>query len=256
MPITHRLWNFEYRTISCADEQHAAGCEGGFLEPVEFGCASNVGTIHALAICGSGIHSLRDSDQSRSTNAKFGKEMMRLDPLPAISIIALTLQSISLHSASMVTDVERLMSSYPKIYLACHRRHVRDNESGALLTVQQAGILDHLLDPSPMTVSRLARHLGVTDSTASTAVARLERSGYVVRRRDAVDKRRVWLTLALAGKRIVQDNSVLDPDDVNEMLRLLSSSERKKTLDALDLLARAARELVRRREQGRRKEKT
>jgi DNA-binding MarR family transcriptional regulator len=161
----------------------------------------------------------------------------------------LTIQSIRLHSKHMVNDVERLMSSYPQIYFACHRRHIRDDETGTTLTLQQAGILDHLQANRQLTISKLARHLGVTDSTASTGIARLEKCGYVGRLRDVRDKRRVLLSLTVAGRRIVQQNSVLDADDVRDMLRLIAPAERRRTLDAIEVLALAARELLRKREQ-------
>lgn len=151
----------------------------------------------------------------------------------------------------MVNDINRVMSSYPQIYFACHRRHIRDDERGTVLTVQQASILDHLEAQPRTTLSELASHLGVTVSTASTGVTRLVKNGYVVRLRDEKDNRRVLLALTVAGNKVVQQNSVLDPDDVDQLLRLLEPAQRQTAVDALEALARAAQELLRRREQRR-----
>ena len=111
-----------------------------------------------------------------------------------------------------VTDTaRRLMSLYPRIYFACHTRHVRDPQSGRLLSRHQASVLDHLDEIEPTTLNDLARHMGVTAATMSLTIDRLEGKGYVVRLRDTADRRRVQLRLTSAGVRIRQASSVLDP---------------------------------------------
>src|SRR5919202_6620573 len=110
------------------------------------------------------------------------------------------------------TDVAQLLAAYPRIYLACHRRHVRDARTGALLSAHQASILDHLDAVDPTTLGDLAQHMGVTPGTMSVAVDRLVRGGYVTRTVDAADRRRVQLRLSQAGVRIKSASSVLHPD--------------------------------------------
>src|SRR5713226_961611 len=95
-----------------------------------------------------------------------------------------------------------VMTLYPRIYFACHTRHIRDPQSHRLLSRHQASILDHLDELEPTTVMNLASHMGVTAATMSLAVDRLERKGYVVRLRDATDRRRVHVRLTTAGVRI------------------------------------------------------
>ena len=136
--------------------------------------------------------------------------------------------------------VRDLLRAYPRIYFACHTRHVRDPQSGALLSSHQASILDHLDEVDSMSMSDLAEHSGVTVATMSIAIDRLERRGYVGRERDARDRRRVLLRLTSDGVRIREANSVLDPVRVEEMLKRLSKADRKRALDGLALLARAA----------------
>jgi DNA-binding MarR family transcriptional regulator len=137
-------------------------------------------------------------------------------------------------------DVAVVLDAYPRIYFACHRRHVYDAEQRRLVSANQASILDHL-DPVESTVlSDLARHMGVTASTMSLAVDRLERNGYVARERDAADRRRVRIRLTEAGARVRRANSVLDPALVAEMLGHLPADERRDALRGLQALARAA----------------
>lgn len=138
------------------------------------------------------------------------------------------------------TDVQALLEAYPRIYFACHRRHVRDPKSGRLLSAHQASILDHLDTVDPTSLTSLAAHMGVTPSTMSLAIDRLERQRYVVRTRDPHDGRRVHLRLTESGARIKQESSVLDPDRVHAMLRLLPAEVRREGLRGLEILAGAA----------------
>ncbi len=149
--------------------------------------------------------------------------------------------------------MQRLFRDYPKIYLACHRRHLRDDEAGRVLTAHMASILDHLDRQHSRTISELARHLSVTESTMSIQIDRLEGLGYVRRIRDGVDRRRTGVQLTLAGARVREQNSVLDPELAQQMLSLLSSDDRETALHGLELLGEAAERLMQRRQPSRRK---
>ena len=132
------------------------------------------------------------------------------------------------------------MRLYPKIYFACHTRHVRDVQSGHLLSRHQASVLDHLDEIDPITLNGLARHMGVTAGTMSLTIDRLERKGYVVRVRDAADRRRVHVRLTSAGVRVRDASSVLDPPLVEALVSRLSDEDRAVAIRGLALLAGAA----------------
>ena len=150
--------------------------------------------------------------------------------------------------------MQRVLQSYPKIYLACHTRHLRDDETGKSLSARLGSILDHLDTQPPLTLSSLAKHLDVTQSTISLQIDKLQRAGYVLRLRDTPDRRRVSVVLTPRGKRIKEQNSVLDRDLVREMISLLRPGDVEAALSGLDLLAEAADKLMnRRRLRGRRK---
>lgn len=132
------------------------------------------------------------------------------------------------------------MRDYPRVYFACHRRHVRDSVSGRVLSAHQASVLDHLDAVEPTSVSGLAGHMGVTASTMSLTLDRLEAGGFVERRPDEEDQRRVCVRLTVAGERIRQSSSVLDPALVTQLLAVLSDDERNRAVGGLALLAEAA----------------
>ncbi|HUF26764.1 MAG TPA: MarR family transcriptional regulator [Gemmatimonadaceae bacterium] len=140
----------------------------------------------------------------------------------------------------MKNEVEAVLRDYPRVYFACHRRHVRDPRTQALLSAHQASILDHLDAVDATTLGELAEHMGVTPGTMSVAIDRLVKGGYVSRTPDATDRRRVQLRLTADGVRMRGANSVLDPALIGSMLEQLEPGARAEALRGLALLAQAA----------------
>jgi len=140
--------------------------------------------------------------------------------------------------------VETVLRCYPQIYFACHRRHVRDEKTEAVLSAHQASVLDHLDDVAGTSLFDLARHMGVTASTMSLTVDRLERGGYLTRERSKEDGRRVDLRLTAAGLRIKRQQKVLEPELVQAVLARLDERKRRQALRGLELLAQASREMI------------
>ncbi|HEV3199935.1 MAG TPA: MarR family transcriptional regulator [Bryobacteraceae bacterium] len=141
-------------------------------------------------------------------------------------------------------EVETVLRCYPQIYFACHRRHIRDQQTETVLSAHQASVLDHLDDVDSTSLFALARHMGVTASTMSLTVDRLERGGYVTRARSTADRRRVDLRLTASGLRIKRQQKVLEPDLVAAMLGRLDEPRLRRALEGLELLAEAAQEMV------------
>ncbi len=145
---------------------------------------------------------------------------------------------------SIGVALSAVMTLYPRIYFACHTRHVRDPQSQRLLSRHQASILDHLDEIEPTPVMDLAAHMGVTAATMSLSIDRLERKGYVVRLKDAKDRRRVHVRLTGAGVRMREASSVLDAERVEALVARLSDDERTRAIEGLGLLADAAQGLA------------
>ena len=132
------------------------------------------------------------------------------------------------------------MAAYPRIYFACHLQHREDPVTRDVVSAHQGSVLDHLDSVEPMGLLDLSKHMGVTASTMSLTVDRLERGGYVMRKRDAADGRRVRLILTEAGVRVKKAGSVLDVKRVQGLLGRLTPRERERALAGLELLAAAA----------------
>jgi len=138
--------------------------------------------------------------------------------------------------------VRRVMELYPRIYFACHTRHVRDPRTQRVLSAHMASILDHLDEREPLALLDLAKHMGVTASTMSLQIEKLVRRGYVLRERDARDARRLQLRISQAGVRVREAKSVLDPARVRALLTRLTREEQDAGIAGLALLARAGAE--------------
>jgi DNA-binding MarR family transcriptional regulator len=145
------------------------------------------------------------------------------------------------------TGIRRLLDAYPAIFLACHRQHVREDEAGKAITERQASVLDHLHATPPMTLSKLAEHMGVGRSAMSITVKRLVRGGYVKTSRDKVDGRCIGLTLTHLGVQVKEQNTILDPELVRKMFRLMPAGELETALQGIERLAKHARILLRQR---------
>lgn len=137
-------------------------------------------------------------------------------------------------------DVRAVQTCYPKIYLACHTRHVRAATSSNRLSARDSAILAHLDERRATTPSRLARHLGIGRPTMSASVKRLRDLGYVTVSPDTADRRTLRLRLGPRGAAAMRASSVLEPARVRRLLAALTPADRRRAIEGLALLADAA----------------
>jgi DNA-binding MarR family transcriptional regulator len=144
----------------------------------------------------------------------------------------------------MTSDVSIVLGAFPRIHFACRAREVRDAVRGTALTEHQARILGHLDSADPVMVTELAEYMGVTPSTMSLNLKRLELGGFITRGRDPDDRRVMNVLLTEEGESIRDATGLLDGDRVDAMLSGLRPDERRRALDGLAILAGAADDLV------------
>jgi DNA-binding MarR family transcriptional regulator len=138
-------------------------------------------------------------------------------------------------------QVLEILRAYPQIYLACHVEHRTRGKSSTGLTSRDASFLAHVEDPAGSSPAQLARHLGISPSTLSAALARMEAQGLVSRDPNPGDARRRMVRLTPTGRSALAANSVLDPERVAALLARLGAAERDQAVAGLQLLAKAAR---------------
>lgn len=146
----------------------------------------------------------------------------------------------------MLSDAEILSGALPRIGEALRTRSLVDARSGTTLTSHQLRLLAALDADDPAMVGELAEFMGVTASTMSLNIGRLEAIGLVTRSRDPEDRRVTNVRLSESGVRARRATALVDPDRVDALLSLLGSDQRRRAVDGLSILAEAADRLTRR----------
>jgi len=139
-----------------------------------------------------------------------------------------------------VSRVESVMEAVPRILAVCRNHRADDPAGGKGLTLRQASVLRHLHPVDPTMVSELSEHVGVTLSTMSLTLKRMEEAGYVRRERDANDRRVTNVILTPEGAALQTRDSMLDPHMVARVLDALDDDRRSRAVEGLLLLADAA----------------
>ena len=129
---------------------------------------------------------------------------------------------------------ERFERAYRRIWGALHR----GDEPG--LSQHERQLLHHVPAEGGVALTDIARHLLLPKSTASVAVKDLERRGFVRRRRDARDERRLAIVLTAEGRRRVAADTVLEPERLARALAALPPPRRAALLAGFEALADAA----------------
>jgi DNA-binding MarR family transcriptional regulator len=144
----------------------------------------------------------------------------------------------------MASDIEIVLRTLPRVHFACRARGVSDPARGIEVSEHQARILG-LLDPSdPAMVTELAEAMGVTPSTMSLNLKRLEEGGWITRQRDPADRRVTNVRLSAEGARLRGELGELDVGRVDALLRTLGPEERRLALQGLLALAEGADALM------------
>ncbi|MGY8777820.1 MAG: MarR family winged helix-turn-helix transcriptional regulator [Longimicrobiales bacterium] len=143
-----------------------------------------------------------------------------------------------------MSNLDLITAALPRIDFACRSREVRNPKTGAHLTDHQIRTLSQLDVADPTMVTELAEFLGVTPSTMSLNLKRLEQGGFIQRTRDPADRRVMNVLLTNSGLRMLEIASPYDPGRVAAMLASLRPDERMRALEGLGILAEAADRLV------------
>jgi DNA-binding MarR family transcriptional regulator len=104
------------------------------------------------------------------------------------------------------------------------------------LSQHERQLLHHVPAVGGIPLGDVSNHLGIPKSSASEQVKSLERRGFLSRRRDPADERRLSIVLTAKGQARVAADSVLDLDRLGAALKKLSSSERVALLAGLERL--------------------
>lgn len=140
----------------------------------------------------------------------------------------------------MDNHILEIQKFYPRIYIACHKDHVRASSSESTLSQRDATILAHLSIDDYTSPSVLAKHLNVTRATISEALSHLTELDYVTFESELDDERKKNFCLTEKGVRALSRSSVLDYQKLEGILANLPETEKIRAVAGLKILADAA----------------
>jgi len=139
-----------------------------------------------------------------------------------------------LYGVANQSYAEQFDELYGRVWRAFFKADVED------LSQHELQLLHHVGEDKGVPLGVVARHLGIPKSSASERVKSLERRGFLTRRRDPQDERRLSIVLTGPGVARVRRDSVLDLVRLAAALRKISAENRKALLAGLERLAAAA----------------
>lgn len=118
------------------------------------------------------------------------------------------------------------------------------------VTLTQISVLRQLRD-GPQTAGRLAHSVGLSPASMTRLLDRLERRGWVGRRRESEDRRVVEVHLEPEGERLLGQARVFRGSDLHLAVEAMTSEERRNLAVSLRRLIELTREIASRRHDGR-----
>jgi len=101
------------------------------------------------------------------------------------------------------------------------------------VTVSEAHMIESINRAGEPTVSELARLLGITLPTATVAVKKLERKGFLTRASDGADARKSFLSLTESGLRVDKAHSLFHKQLVRRISAQFDEGEKEILLAAI-----------------------
>lgn len=128
-----------------------------------------------------------------------------------------------------------------RLVIARTARRLRQ-QAGADLTPTAAAALASIERHGPLTPSELAARERVTRPTATRIIARLESDGLIVRADDPVDRRSCVVSLAPAGRALLDTSRTRKDAWLDQRLATLTAAERAALAQAATILERMLEE--------------
>lgn len=134
----------------------------------------------------------------------------------------------------MGMDFKKINDYWTDIYYHLHYPH---NEK---ITHQVIRILQHVQKQENVGIKEIASHLSISQNTASDHIKRIIKKGFLLKKRDPNDERKVILFLTEEGKDVVHRNTSLDEEKLDTIFLALSDEEKEMILNSFELLSKRA----------------
>ncbi len=131
---------------------------------------------------------------------------------------------------------EKIVSLIRK-YVRLRALHTKELAKTYNVSVPQLLCLQCLYENGKMSMSGIAENIMANVSTVTGIVDRLEKKGFLRRRRASRDRRVVNIALTEKGRSLAQDSPPAVHHKIAHAIRMLSESERQEIYQALDRLS-------------------
>ncbi|MBN2753680.1 MAG: MarR family transcriptional regulator [Candidatus Goldbacteria bacterium] len=101
------------------------------------------------------------------------------------------------------------------------------------LNLGQTFTLQLLFDSGRKTMGELAKAAGIKMPSMTESIARLEKLGYVEKKRDKKDKRKVFVELSERGKKIMKKTRDINLGYLGMFFSMISGRERQNAMELL-----------------------
>ena len=127
-----------------------------------------------------------------------------------------------------MSNVDVVMHTLARLGEVLRVRSWAPHAGAGRVTGHQLRLLRQLDDTDPVMVGELADYLGVTPSTMSLNLKRLEAGGLITRSRDPADRRVMNVLLTDEGRAIRDAAPPLDPSRVDALLMTMRPDEHEQ----------------------------
>lgn len=138
----------------------------------------------------------------------------------------------------MPNQASQLNQYWTDIYYHLHYPHKEK------ITHQVIRILQHVDKHGNVSINEIAEFINVSQNTASEHIKRIIQKGFLEKKRDYLDERRVILHLTELGKEVLHHHTSLDESKLTKILDGLSEEERSVIEKSLKLLSECAKKCM------------
>ncbi|WP_019413634.1 MarR family winged helix-turn-helix transcriptional regulator [Paenisporosarcina sp. TG20] len=135
----------------------------------------------------------------------------------------------------MNSKVKQLNQYWTDIYFHLHYLHKEK------ITHQVVRILQLIDKEEEIGVNEIADYIKVSHNTASEHVKRMMEKNYLTKERDLLDERRVMLSLTDVGRDVLNRNTSLDEEKLEQVMNQLEDNEKELVEQAFKILSERAR---------------
>jgi len=135
------------------------------------------------------------------------------------------------------------LRAFMDVFMHRSMRGWRQFAKGTGLSMPQISILMQLHHKGACGISTIGERFDISNAAASQLVEKLVQGGYVKREEDPNDRRSKLLNLTPKGLTLIQQGAERRYRLVGQLLKDLSTEEKNKVSEALDIITRVAREL-------------